>query len=363
MLNKRNIFFNNKNIVITGHSGFKGSWLALWLSELGANVTGISLDDNGESGLFTTAQLKNAFTSYYFDIKNYEKVKEIFEKHQPEIVFHLAAQALVNQGYKDPLETFQTNIMGTANILEASKQIETVKSIVCVTTDKVYDNKEWCWPYRESDKLGGKDAYSSSKAAAEIVAYSYMTALNRKINPYKLAMARGGNVIGGGDWSDNRIIPDLMRSIINNKKLILRNPYSTRPWQHVLELCYGYMILAEKLYYDNNNKYVGSWNFGPETTSEIKVIELIQKISNNMGLQSLPYEIVPSELYEANYLKLDSSKAKMQLEWFPLLSIDKTSSWTAEWYKKYLIDNKSAKSMMMRQINDYQALIEINRIN
>jgi CDP-glucose 4,6-dehydratase len=358
----KNLFtvFKNKTVLITGHSGFKGSWLSLWLSELGAKVIGISLNNNGPTGLFNITNLKDDFTSYYFDIANYEEIKKVFDAHKPDIIFHLAAQALINQGYKDPLETFRTNIIGTANILEACKQTESVKSVVCVTTDKVYDNKEWCWPYREEDKLGGKDAYSASKAAAEIVAYSYMTALNRKTNPLNLATARGGNVIGGGDWSENRIIPDLIRAIRDNKKLILRNPSSTRPWQHILELCYGYMSLAEKLYHDVDNKYMGSWNFGPEPTSEIKVIELIQKISDDMELSSLPYDVVPSELYEANYLKLDSSKAKLNLDWHPVLNIEKTTSWTAEWYKGYFSDNSLAKQIMLNQINDYQKLIHKN---
>lgn len=354
-----------RTVVLTGHTGFKGGWLAAWLTRLGANVVGISLPpDQGDDNLFDRGRIGElCAASYLVDIRDASQIRTLFAKHQPRLVFHLAAQPLVRRGYSEPLMTFETNILGTANILEAARQTASVGSVVCITTDKVYHNKEWCWPYREIDELGGIDPYSASKAGAEMVARAYMTTLKRSPVPYLMATARGGNVVGGGDWSEDRIVPDLIRAVRAGEPLVLRNPRATRPWQHVLELCLGYLILAQRLEngYASRDQgpdhFVGAYNFGPEPTNEMPVCELVQNALETLHRPNHPIEFIPSQLHESTYLRLDSSKAKLELGWCPLLSFDETIQLTADWYRRYIDDPEAASSLISSQIEDYEQLV------
>jgi len=317
-------FFKDKKVLITGHTGFKGSWLSQILLGFGARVSGVALEPNTDPSLFKILGLEDKLNHHICDIRDFEKVKEIFEKEKPEIVFHLAAQPLVRDSYDDPLYTFQTNVIGTVNVLEAIRQVSTVRSGVIITTDKVYaeqDKKSGC---KEDDKLGGWDPYSGSKAAAEIAIDSYIKSF---FNSKKIASARSGNVIGGGDWSKYRIVPDIIQSNFKNKELVIRCPNSIRPWQHVLEPSYGYLLLAEKLY---EGKISGALNFGPNESSYLTVKELLERLSEKS------YSIKEDkEKHEAELLKLDISKAKEVLGWKPVLDINTAIKLTANWYSDF----------------------------
>jgi len=357
--------FAGKTVLVTGHTGFKGSWLTAWLSAMGANVVGVSLEpEAGDDVLFQRANIKEMCAEHHIlDIRDGDSVIEIFSQSKPEIVLHLAAQALVRRSYSDPVGTFSTNVMGTVNLMEAARHTPSVRSLVCVTTDKVYDNREWCWPYREVDRLGGKDAYSASKAAAEIAASVYMGVLRPDDRTYVAATARGGNVVGGGDWAEDRIVPDIIRAIRSNETLVLRNPGAIRPWQHVLELCYGYLILAARLYGGWSDReatpesFLGAWNFGPSSEHELTVGNLVDLILEEWGRPEHPKEVRPSSLHEATYLRLDSSKAIAQLGWAPQLDARETIRWTATWYKNYLDNPATAAEIMLEQIRQYTSRI------
>ena len=358
-----------RSVVLTGHTGFKGSWLAAWLAHLGARVIGISLaPDQGQDNIYEQARIDQlCVASHIQDIRDAAKMREIFAAAQPEFVFHLAAQPLVRRAYREPLLTFETNVMGTANILEAARITPSVKAVVCVTTDKVYTNNEWCWPYRETDHLGGIDPYSASKSAAEMVARAYMETLRPTDRAYELATARGGNVIGGGDWSEDRIVPDIIRSIRAGQPLVLRNPAATRPWQHVLELCWGYLVLASRLTSGRDDTsaasagFRGAWNFGPDPTHEIRVDKLVESILAAWGAD-LPVSVESSNLHESHFLRLDSSKARAELGWAPLLRPQDTFGWTADWYRSYITRAATARELIDRQIVAYEDLMR-GRIN
>lgn len=281
-------FFKGKKVLITEHTGFKGSWLSQILLIARARVVGYALKPNTDPNLFEILELNNKVKNYYEDIRNFNKLKSVLENEKPEMVFHLAAQPLVRKSYDDPLYTYETNVIGTANILQAIKEVSTVKSAIMVTTDKVYENKEWVWAYRENDVLGGKDPYSTSKVCAEFIVRSYtevffnINAYNKE-HPILIASVRAGNVIGGGDWSKDRLIPDIIRSLFEkNIPLILRNPKSIRPWQHVLEPLIGYLMLSKELYEGNKN-FVGAWNFAPKEENFITVEEIVKKCINVIG--------------------------------------------------------------------------------
>jgi len=332
-------FFKNKKILITGHTGFKGSWLTQILLNWGAKISGIALKPNTKPSLFETLRIEKKIRNNFCDIRDFRRISEIIKREKPEIVFHLAAQALVRDSYDDPLYTFDTNIIGTANILQAIKEVGTVKAVVMITTDKVYENKESGLPFKENDKLGGYDPYSASKAAAEIVIGSY---INSFFNPenYKhshstlLASARSGNILGGGDWCKDRIATDIIRAIFEkNEEIIIRSPQAIRPWLHVLEPLYGYLLLAKKLY-SGKKEFVGSWNFGPKESNYLTVEQLTKTAIKILDRGS--YKIKPdSKKHEATLLKLNNNKAKKLLGWQPKLKINKILQNTFSWYKSF----------------------------
>jgi CDP-glucose 4,6-dehydratase len=349
--------FADKTVLVTGHTGFTGGWLTLWLRKLGAKVVGISLPPEGQPNLFEVANVEaHLDASYFDDINDYAAMQSIFDRHKPDYLFHLAAQALVRPSYADPLGTFATNIMGTAHILEAARQTNSVKAAVFVTTDKVYENKEWIWPYRETEPLGGKDPYSASKSGAEMVLKSYMESFFDKDGSMAVAVARGGNIIGGGDWSLDRLVPDFVRAISAGETLTIRNPNATRPWQHVLALCHGYLRLIEQMCADSAVG-VGAWNLGPRPEDSIPVEDLIKKFGEAWKEPQIKVE--PSSLKEAQLLALDSTKSKSVLKWTPPWSIEDVIHHTAQWYRDYYANPDSAADITLRQIEDYQSALSV----
>lgn len=346
--------FKGERVLVTGHTGFKGAWLSSWLLADGVETGGLSLSpEPGQPSLYEDLKLESRMNSVIGDIRNYATVQRVFADFHPTVVLHLAAQALVRRSYADPLESFGSNVMGTAHVLEAARQCESVKALVCVTTDKVYENKEWAWGYREIDPLGGKDPYSASKAAAEMVAASYMQTLMPS-DRLKMATARGGNVIGGGDWSVDRLVPDIIRAAAVGDPLTLRNPGATRPWQHVLELVRGYLVLAERLL-DGDDSAISAWNFGPDVENECNVSVLVQAMRERWGRGAPEVRVEPSPLKEANYLKLDIAKAGAGLDWRPVLGFAETVALTADWYRAYQTDPAQARVLVDAQIADYRA--------
>ena len=356
------LFWKNKNVFITGHTGFKGSWLLLWLLKLGSNVTGYSLKPDINFQLFKNLYpcIKNNFKHIEGDIRDLENLRESILANKPDIIFHLAAQPLVRESYLKPIETWEINTIGTLNILEAaSKSLENVCSIILVTTDKVYENKEWTYGYRETDRLGGYDPYSASKAGAEIAVSSWRNSFCNNINQTKninlhISTCRAGNVIGGGDWAKDRIVPDAINYLHIGKTIKLRNPNAKRPWQHVLEPLSGYILLAEKLYFDK--KLAEPFNFGPLNKSNISVCELIQEIIKYWG--SGEWESIQNnkEPHEATLLQLQIDKAYSKLNWEPVLDIDQTVRKTVNWYKSYL-KGESSYTLCLKDINDFQEIL------
>jgi CDP-glucose 4,6-dehydratase len=348
--------YEKRRVLVTGHTGFKGAWLSTWLAELGAEVSGLAQPPEGEPNLFAALDLADRMaSSSVVDIRDKEAVVAEIDRLKPEIVFHLAAQALVRRSYADPIETFATNVLGTANVLEACRLQDSVKAVVCVTTDKVYQNHEWVWPYRENDRLGGKDPYSASKACAEIVASVYQGALNRE-DPVRIATARGGNVVGGGDWSADRIVPDIVRALTTGSPIVLRNPGAVRPWQHVLELCEGYLELGARLL-AGEREVEGAWNFGPFPTDQTRVDGVVSKFLETWGAPGHQVDLQPSPLHEARLLRLDVSKAMSGLDWRPRLSIDDTIALTAEWYRSYYRDPGSAHEVTCNQLRRFRGAV------
>src|SRR5829696_1580801 len=303
--------YRNRRILVTGHSGFKGSWLCSWLLELGAKMTGLALAPDTRPNLFEALGIGERMTSHVADIRDETAVRRVLDEGQPEIIFHLAAQPLVRRSYAEPIETFATNVLGTAHVLNAARQLGTVRAIVNVTTDKVYENREWAWPYREIDPLGGLDPYSASKAAAELVTAVYQKNLCR--GKIAIATARGGNVIGGGDWSVDRIVPDIVRAIHSDAPIVLRNPLAVRPWQHILELCEGYLELGARLF-ETGEDFAEAWNFGPHSFEHVTVSGLTSALLNISGRPEHPVKIAGSPLH-------DIAKALSRLSWTPRLGV------------------------------------------
>ena len=327
--------YDGCRVLVTGHTGFKGSWLCRWLELLGANVTGYALPPHTIPNHHTL--LKMSHSSILGDIRDEETVKKAMMAVKPEIVFHLAAQPLVRQSYREPLETYSTNTLGTAVVLDACRVQSSIKAIVVVTTDKCYQNREWPWAYREIDTLGGHDPYSASKACAELVVSSYRNSYFKEAG-ILLASVRAGNVIGGGDWAEDRLIPDLVRSVETGQALQIRNPDATRPWQHVLEPLSGYLLLG-KLLLDGRSEFAEPWNFSPWADSNLRVRDMIQLMQYHWPNITWEYPELPTQPHEANFLMLDSSKANCRLGWKPIWSIDSTLANTAKWYRAYYEDN------------------------
>ena len=348
-------FWNGKPVFLTGHTGFKGSWLALWLQHLGANLTGYALDPPTEPSLFHKADVAACMHSVIGDLRDSARLTFSMQNAQPEIVFHLAAQPLVRHSYADPVGTYETNVLGTIHLLEAVRKTPSVRTVVVITTDKCYENKEWIWPYRETDPLGGYDPYSSSKACAEIVTSSWRDSF---FNPahyaehhVAIASARAGNVIGGGDWASDRLIADIVRAFSADKTLEIRNPAATRPWQHVLEPLRGYLTLAEKLH-AGGARYASAWNFGPRYTDAQPVEWIVRYLSAKWG-SATKWKVDSHEhVHEAQMLKLDWSKAHAALGWQPVFSLPEALDYTLEWYQRESAGVR-ARDLCLEQIASY----------
>lgn len=353
-------FWKNKKVLITGHTGFKGSWLSLWLAKEGAWVTGLGLEPPTSPNLFELAQVSNCIEDIRGEIRDFEWVQKVVEQTRPEIIFHLAAQPLVRESYRNPVETFETNIMGTIHLLDAVRQVGGVRAIVNVTTDKCYENQEWNWGYRENDTLGGYDPYSSSKACSELATMAYRNSFfhvdNYNNHGTAIATARAGNVIGGGDFARERLVPDFIRAAIQKEKIIVRNPQAVRPWQHVLEPLNGYLMLAEKLY-THGIEYASAWNFGPRD-EDIQTVEWIIKQLSSFWDEPITYQLEPqAHFHESNLLRLDCSKARTQLGWKPKWELQTALEKTIQWVKAYT-HSENIQAVCMDQIHQYKHLGE-----
>lgn len=351
-------FFKNKRVVVTGDTGFKGSWLCIWLHELGAQVYGYALPAKTPHDNFVKTGLSDVIHHVDGDVRDEKKLFDFFSQAKPHIAFHLAAQPLVIKSYQNPHETFSTNLMGTVNFFEAVRKTSTVKAAVNITSDKCYRNNDWVWGYRESDPMGGNDPYSASKGCAELITYAYEKSFFNSDGSGALASARAGNVIGGGDWAEYRIVPDIFRALNNGQPVLIRNPDAVRPWQHVLESLSGYLALASKLYTDGK-AFSGGWNFGPPDQNNHTVLEVVQKIIKKTGKGSYRILEDASKLHEANILKLDISKSSQLLGWRSILTFDETLEFTVSGYQDHLLDNLYASRVA--EINKYsQQTLERN---
>ncbi len=339
--------YKNRRVLVTGHTGFKGSWLCKWLEILGAEVAGYSLAPLTNPNHFELSNLK--VKSYIHDIRDYNQIKKVMFDFKPELVFHLAAQPTVLVSYENPLDTYSTNVMGSANLLEAIRHTSSVKSVVLVTTDKVYKNNEWNYGYRENDELGGHDPYSTSKVCVELVTESYRESFSNTSRDVPLiASARAGNVVGGGDWTKDRIIKDAVMAAAQEERLLIRNPNNSRPWQHVLEPLSGYLLLGQNLY-QRNFDASGSWNFGPALDSNLTVLDLIKMIGEEWDKVDWEIDVDPEAKHEAGCLMIDSTKASKELNWKPIWDIKQTVYHTIEWYRRYLENNLVVTNEQIRR--------------
>jgi len=353
-------FWKGKSVLVTGHTGFKGSWLCLWLQELGASVVGISLDPPTDPNLYEQAGIADNMLSLRQDIRDGEKLVAMIDEYQPEVVFHLAAQPLVRYSYREPVETYATNVMGTLHVLEGMRQAKSVRAAVMITTDKCYENREWDWGYRENEAMGGYDPYSSSKGCAELLIASYRNSYFNvsRFAEHKtaLASARAGNVIGGGDWAEDRLIPEIIRAFEKNQIVKIRNPHAIRPWQHVLEPLCGYIELAERLY-SEGSPWAEAWNFGPNEEDarpvEWIVNEICQYWSDNASWEKDKGE----HPHEAHYLKLDCSKAHARLQWWPRWSLKDALQKIVDWHKAHN-SGEPASELCRQQIRAYMKAME-----
>jgi CDP-glucose 4,6-dehydratase len=348
-------FWQGKPVLLTGHTGFKGAWLALMLSRLGAKVTGFALPPPTDPSLFELARVEQDARSIIADLRDAGAVVRAAREARPEIVFHLAAQSLVRQSYADPAETYAVNVMGLVNLLEAARQVDSIRAIVIVTSDKCYENREWLWAYRENEPLGGVDPYSSSKACAEIVAAAYRASFFNAPNRQTfIATARAGNVIGGGDWAKDRLIPDVLRAIAAGKPIRLRHPLAIRPWQHVLEPLNGYLLLAEKLYREGA-AYAGAWNFGPADEEARPVRWVVEQLAQYWKPQAVCWEADPQPCpHEAHVLKLDASKARAQLDWRPRWNLEAALERVVAWQQAWLT-GETMRDFTLGQIVDFES--------
>lgn len=350
-------FWKGKKVFLTGHTGFKGSWLALWLHSLGAEVTGFSKDIPTTPALFEQADISDIITDIRGDICNIEEVARIMVSASPEIVVHMAAQSLVRESYIDPVVTYQTNVMGTLNVLEAIRKTESVRAALMITTDKCYENREWSWGYRENEAMGGYDPYSSSKGCAEILVSSYRRSFFNpeqygKNHRVALATARAGNVIGGGDWAKDRLIPDIIRAVLADETVKIRSPHAVRPWQHVLEPLSGYLTICRALY-EKGTEHAEAWNFGPNDSDARPVKWIVDRLCSLWG-EGAHYDLDSNEQpHEANYLKLDISKARQHLGWEPRWDLEQALVNIVEWVKEYLGEGDLRK-MCLKQIAQFE---------
>ena len=345
--------FKGKNILVTGSTGFKGSWLCTWLAEMGAQVSGFALPPKPDAPLFDQLNLRDRINQHDGDIRDYNSINEVIKKTKPEAIIHLAAQALVRHSYQNPKETFDTNIGGGVNLLEAVRNCSDIHALVFITSDKCYKNKEWLWGYRENDELGGKDPYSASKAGAENVFEGYNHSFFKENQNIGIVTTRAGNVIGGGDLSADRIVPDCIRALRGGEPIEVRNPSATRPWQHVLEPLSGYLTLTARILEDPN-ELTGAWNFGPNTENVRPVQELTELVINIWGKGSIKSNEDASAPHESNLLMLSSDKAKSQLDWNPLWNFERCVTETIDWYQK--IDaGRNPLGMTLAHISDYVA--------
>lgn len=348
-------FWKNKKVFITGHTGFKGSWLSIWLQSMGASVKGYALKPPSLPSLFQEAKVGSDMISEIGDINDLISLKKSIKSFNPDILIHMAAQPLVRYSYQEPIETYMTNVLGTANVLESARSCNNLKVIVSVTTDKCYENKEWEWGYRENDLLGGSDPYSSSKACAELVTAAYRKSFFNMVDAPNIASVRAGNVIGGGDWAKNRLIPDILRAFEKNTPVIIRNPLSTRPWQHVLEPLSGYLILAEQLFNEKND-FAEGWNFGPRDEDCKSVSWILDRMVDKWGLGASWKLDENTNPDEAVTLKLDCSKAAMKLEWYPKWHLDQTLDNIINWHQNWL-SGRNIKEQCLEDIRAYHSSI------
>ena len=343
-------FWSGKCVLLTGHTGFKGSWLSLCLQSMGAQVLGYALAPPTKPSLFDVAQVGKSMTSVIGDIRDLAKLRAVFAEHSPEVVIHMAAQPLVRYSYQNPVETYATNVMGTVYLLEAVRNAPSVKAVVNVTSDKCYENKEWAWGYREDEPMGGHDPYSNSKGCSELVTSAYRRSFFKE-NGIALASARAGNVIGGGDWATDRLIPDILRAFEQSKPVIIRNPCAIRPWQHVLEPLSGYLALAEQLY-TNGQAFAESWNFGPKDDDAKAVQWVVENMANGWGNGARWQQDGGVHPYEANYLKLDISKSKTRLGWQPRWPLAIALAHITTWHQAWLA-NDDMRKLCLAQIQKY----------
>jgi CDP-glucose 4,6-dehydratase len=352
------MFWRDKRVLVTGHTGFKGSWLSLWLERSGAQVIGYAMQPPSTPSLFETAQVASGITSFHADVRDLRKLERTITETRPEVVFHLAAQSLVRHSYTHPVETFATNVMGTVNLLEAVRSAPTVRAVVIATSDKCYENRQWLRGYRETDALGGYDPYSASKGAAEIVTAAYRRSFfpPERYDEHRVAVAsvRAGNVIGGGDWGAEKLVPDIVRAFARRAPVFIRNPQATRPWQHVLDALHGYMLLAERISSEAN--LAGAWNFGPSERGTKPVAWIVEHFANQWGDDARWQHVHTPAPYEAVLLKLDSSKARKRLGWAPKLDLPTALEWTVDWYKAHYA-GADVRPVTVEQIERYQALL------
>jgi CDP-glucose 4,6-dehydratase len=346
-------FYAGKKVFLTGHTGFKGGWLTIWLKLLSADVVGFALPPETQPNLFGAASVADGVVSILGDVRDLTSVQDALAHHNPDIVIHNAAQALVRRSFRDPVGTYATNVMGTVHVLEAARLCPSVRSVVVITSDKCYENREWARGYKEEDAMGGHDPYSSSKGAAELVTSAYRRSFCHGSNGPAIASARAGNVIGGGDWAEDRLVPDIVRGITAGSPIVIRRPESIRPWQHVLEPLSGYLLLGKNLY-ESGSRFAEAWNFGPKVEDSITAAEVAGRVCTAWGKGELRIQRDPDAPHEATYLRLDCAKAAQYLGWSSKLLLNQALEWTVQWYRAYYDQTAgSAREMTELQIKNY----------
>jgi len=345
-------FWQGRRVLVTGHTGFKGSWLSLWLQSMGATLRGIALAPPTQPALFSQARVLEGMDHCIADVRDGAAIQSLVHEFQPELVIHMAAQSLVRSSYREPVETYATNVMGTVHVLEAARQAGSVRAIVNVTTDKCYENRDWVWSYREDEQLGGHDPYSSSKACAELVSSGYRKSFLQGTGT-ALATSRAGNVVGGGDWAAERLVPDILRALERGEPVLVRNPRSVRPWQHVLEPLSGYLVLAERLF-EHGQLFAESWNFGPRDEDARSVQWITERLCSIWGSETGWLAQPGQHPHEANYLKLDISKARQRLQWQPRWDVEGALLRVAQWHRAWL-KGEDMRALCLRQISEYEA--------